>query len=79
MIEKLLNFWLKKKTKNFTVIPLLVINFDYKKYKECGKSGSCVIHVHPDLGEDDELRKRLEVLCDYIREKHDMEKFTRVF
>ena len=78
MFKKLLDFWLKRKTKNFTEIPLVFINFDYKKYSEVGEDGSCMIHLNPDLSGDDELLCKIKEVIDYIREHNDMEKFTHV-
>ena len=78
MIKRLRDWWLKKKTKNFTEIPLVFINFDYKKYSEIGEIGSCMVHFHPDLFEDKELHRMVYKVVDYIREHNDMEKFTHV-
>lgn len=78
MIKRLLDWWIKKKTKNFTEIPLVFINFDYKKYSEIGERGSCMVHFHPDLFEDKELHRMIYEVVDYIREHNDMEKFTHV-
>lgn len=78
MFNKILDFWLKKRTKDFTEIPLVFINFDYKKYSEDGEKGSCMVHFHPDLFEDKELHRMIYEVVDYIREHNDMEKFTHV-
>ena len=53
MIKRLYNIWLKRKTKNFTRIPLFTMMFDWKKFQEDGKKGSCLLYViHPDIAND---------------------------
>ena len=37
MIEKIVNHWIRRKTKNLTEIPLFTMTFDYRKYKAQGK------------------------------------------
>lgn len=44
---------LKKLTKDHTEIPLLWVMFDYQKYQKSAE-GSCMLHIHPDLGEEAE-------------------------
>lgn len=83
MLRKLTNWWIKRKTKDLTEIPLLVITFNYRKYKMFGAEGSCDAHVlechdHPNLWEDEKVQKMLKELIDYIRETYDMERFTRI-
>jgi hypothetical protein len=60
-------------TKKRTEIPLLFINFDYWKYKECGKIGSCTVKLHPILKDDEQLNEMLKIVVDYVRRNYDME------
>lgn len=63
-------------TKNRTQIPLLYITFDYKKFKEFGKVGSCMSNVHPVIANDDNIKLKLNELIDYIRDNYDMNKIS---
>lgn len=79
MIKRLYNIWLKRKTKNFTRIPLFTMMFDWKKFQENEKKGSCLLYViHPDIANDLVLRKKLCECVDYIRDNYDMEIFTKI-
>lgn len=60
-------------TKNKTETPLFWVNFDYQKYKELGEKGSCTTHIHPILKDDEYIKKTLNSLIDYIRNKYYME------
>ena len=78
MIKKLCNLYIKHKTKTLTRIPLFTMMFDWKKFQEDGKKGSCLLYViHPDIAEDLVLRKKLCDCVDYIRNNYDMEMFTK--
>jgi len=59
-------------TKNKTEIPLIYVNFDYKKFKELGKYGSCVSKMHPLIQNDEHIKCELNKLIDYIRDRYDM-------
>lgn len=72
-----LNKLLKKLTKDYTEIPLLWVMFDYQKYQQ-SVEGSCMLHIHPDLGEDEKLKQMLNDVVDYIRDNYDMERFTKI-
>ena len=67
--------WLSKKlTKDYTKVPLLWINFNFKKFKNNGKKNSCECNMHPYLYQDEELRnkwcvKNCECLVDYPGKK----------
>ncbi|MCM1232321.1 MAG: hypothetical protein NC124_20300 [Clostridium sp.] len=61
-------------TKNLQRVPLLRIDFNMKKFKEDGAKNSCMCVIHPVLKDDDHIIETLNGLCDYIREKYDMEK-----
>lgn len=61
-------------TKNLQRVPLLRIDFNMKKYKENGTKGSCMCVIHPVLKDDEHIIETMNGLCDYIREKYDMEK-----
>lgn len=78
MLNKLLNKWLKRKTKDFTIIPLFNITFNYKKFIKDGDSGSCDVHFHPDFKNDEKVKQMLFDVIDYIRDNYDMEQFTRI-
>lgn len=60
-------------TKNKTQIPLLYVTFDYKKFKESGKVGSCMSNVHPVIANDDNIKLKVNELIDYIRDNYDMD------
>lgn len=78
MFEKLYNLWIRRKTKNFTLIPLFVMTFDYQKFQKDGKDGSCIIHLHPKIANDEFLKEKLCEYANYIRDNYDMEKFTKI-
>ena len=79
MIKKLCNLYIKRKTKNLTVIPLFAMTFNYKKYKENGKENSCMLYtLHPDIARDEFLKENLQRLVDHIRDNYDMEVFTKI-
>lgn len=61
-------------TKNLQRVPLLRIDFNMKKFKENGTKGSCMCVIHPVLKDDEHIIETMNELCDYIREKYDMEK-----
>ena len=60
-------------TKNLQRVPLMRIDFNMKKFKESGAKGSCMCVIHPVLKDDNHIIETMHGLCDYIREKHDME------
>ena len=60
-------------TKNRTQIPLIYVTFDYKKFKESGKVGSCMSNIHPVISKDDNIKLKVKELIDYIRDNYDME------
>jgi hypothetical protein len=72
-LDDLLEKFKNNLTKNKTEIPLFWVNFDYKKYKEFGKEGSCMAHVHPTLKDDVYVKETLNDLIDYIRDNYKME------
>ena len=79
MINKLCNLYIKRKTKNLTVIPLFTMTFNYKKYKESGKENSCMLYtLHPDIARDEFLKENLQKSVEYIRDNYDMEIFTKI-
>lgn len=79
MIKKLCNLYIRHKTKNLTRIPLFTMTFDWKKFQEDGKEGSCLLYaLHPDIAKDVFLRDKLQECVDYIRDNYDMEKFTKI-
>lgn len=68
LIEKLF-------TKNLKEIPLLWINFNYKYFKEKGEQNSCILHIHPNLANDQHIKETLNNLTDYIRDNYNMNIF----
>lgn len=79
MIKKLCNIYIKRKTKNLTRIPLFVMTFDWKKFQEDGKKGSCLLYaLHPDIAKNQFLKQKLSECVDYIRDNYDMEMFTKI-
>lgn len=48
MIKRIVNCWIRRKTKNLTEIPLFTMTFDYRKYKADGKKDSCMFYAHPE-------------------------------
>lgn len=61
-------------TKNFTSIPLLWINFNYKKFKKNGLKKSCLLNVHPELRNDKYIIDTMNNLVSYIKSNYDMNK-----
>jgi hypothetical protein len=78
MFRKLFNMWIRYKTKNFTRIPLFTMVFDYRKYKQDGKPGSCTFYAHPDIAQDEFVKEKLGEVVDHIRDNYDLDIFTRV-
>ena len=79
LVNKWGNKWLKKRTNNYTKIPLFQVVFDYQHYIEKGEKGSCQIYLHPDISyADTELQEKMFDIIDYIRDKYDMERFTKL-
>ena len=79
MIKKLCNLYIKHKTKYLTRIPLFVMTFDWKKFQEDGKKGSCLLYaLHPDIAKNQFLKEKLSECVDYIRDNYDMEMFTKI-
>ena len=68
-----IKFLINLLTKNETQIPLLYVTFDYKKFKENGKIGSCMSNVHPVIANDENIKLKVNELIDYIRENYNME------
>lgn len=61
-------------TKDYKKVPLLFINFNYKLFKKSGKAGSCMLHIHPLLKNDEIVIQKMNELVDYIRANYDMNK-----
>lgn len=74
----LINLWIRHKTKNLTQIPLLVVTFDYKKYKKYGKQNSCWIYPHPEIQKDEFVKEKLFEVIEHIRDNYDMDIFTKI-
>jgi len=78
MIERIINRWIRHKTKNLTRIPLFTMTFDYRKYKAQGKKDSCTLHCHPDIANDEFVKEKLQEVVDYIRDNYDLDIFTKI-
>ena len=78
MFRKLFNMWIRYKTKNLTRIPLFTMVFDYRKYKQDGKPGSCTFYTNPEIARDEFVKEKLGEVVDHIRDNYDMDFFTRV-
>ena len=59
-------------TKGYTEVPLVFVNFDYQAFKQNGAKGSCMVHVHPLLKNDEVIMEKANELVDYIRNNYDM-------
>jgi len=59
-------------TRNNKAIPLYYVIFDYNKYIESGKVGSCDAVIHPLLKGDDKLKEMINETIDYIRDNYNM-------
>ena len=70
-------FLFKKLTKNHNEISLFYITFNLNKYKQYGSENSCDLKIHPDLKNDEYIKKTLNGLVDYIRHSKDMESLIK--
>ena len=78
MIKKIINCWIRYKTKNLTRIPLFTMVFNYRKYKADDKKDSCMFYAHPNIANDDFVRGKLQEVVDYIRDNYDLDIFTKI-
>ena len=78
MIKKIVNCWIRYKTKNLTRIPLFTMVFNYRKYKADGKKDSCMLYAHPNLAKDEFVKSKLQEVVDYIRDNYDLDIFTTI-
>lgn len=78
MIKKIVNCWIRYKTKNLTRIPLFTMTFDYRKYKSQGKKDSCMFYAHPNIANDEFVMGKLQEVVDYIRDNYDLDIFTKI-
>jgi uncharacterized protein YxeA len=60
-------FLFKKLTKHHNEIPLFIVTFNLNKYQKYGAENSCDLKIHPDLGNDEYIKKTLNDLVDYVR------------
>lgn len=74
----LINLWIRYKTKNLTRIPLFIMTFNYRLYKEHGKANSCMFCAHPEIARDKYVREELQKVVDHIRDNCDLEIFTKI-
>lgn len=78
MIKKIINCWIRYKTKNLTRIPLFTMVFNYHKYKADGKKDSCIMYSHPNIANDEFVKNKLQEVVDYIRDNYDLDIFTKI-
>ena len=78
MIKKIVNCWIRYKTKNLTRIPLFTMVFNYRKYKADGKKDSCMLYAHPNIAKDEFVKSKLQEVVDYIRDNYDLDIFTKI-
>ena len=78
MIKKIVNCWIRHKTKNLTRIPLFTMAFNYRKYKADGKKDSCMLYTHPDIAKDEFVKSKLQEVVDHIRDNYDLDIFTKI-
>lgn len=79
MIRRIVNWFVRWKTKNYRRIPLFVVTLDYKKFKEEGKAGSCTVYnLHPSFMKDEYLQSRIQECIDHIRDNYDMEQVIKL-
>ena len=78
MIKKIVNCWIRHKTKNLTRIPLFTMTFNYRKYKADGKKDSCMYYTHPDIAKDEFVKNKLQEVVNYIRDNYDLDIFTKI-
>ena len=78
MIKKIVNCWIRHKTKNLTRIPLFTMTFNYRKYKADGKKDSCMFYTHPDIAKDEFVKSKLQEVVNYIRDNYDLDICTRI-
>ena len=78
MIKKIVNCWIRYKTKNLTRIPFFTMTFNYRKYKSQGKKDSCMFYAHPNIANDEFVRGKLQEVVDYIRDNYDLDIFTKI-
>lgn len=78
MKRMIFNMWLRHRTKNLTRIPLFMMIFDYRKYQQYGKPGSCTFYAHPEIAQDEFVKQKLCEVVDYIRDNYNLDIFTKI-
>lgn len=77
MFKKIFNLYIRYKTKNLKAIPLFVMTFNWEKFQKYGKKDSCMLSIHPEIA-NDQFLKKLSECADHIRDNYDMEIFTKI-
>lgn len=72
----MLNWLIKRITKNYSEVALFYVSFNLNKYEQTGAKDSCEFKLHPEL-DDDYIKQTLCELIDYIRKNYDMEKLSK--
>lgn len=78
IIKWLHNKWFRRKTKNFTQIPLFILIFNAQEWKKDKNSKSCHCYIHPEIETDDFIKEHCQAIADYVRANYDMERFTKI-
>jgi uncharacterized protein YeeX (DUF496 family) len=73
----MINYLIKRFTKNYTEVPLFWVLFNLNKYQKNGTKNSCIANIHPMLKNDEYIESTLNNLIDYIRDNYDMEELSK--
>ena len=69
-------FLSKLLTKSHREIPLFVVYFNYRKYKQDGLADSCEVKIHPLIAKDEYINQQLKKVINYIRENYNQEEIV---
>lgn len=65
-------------TRNYTRVPLVMVNFNLQDFKRFGAHGSCRIIIHPEIRGDQFVEMRMREIIDHIRSTYNMEKLSKL-
>lgn len=61
-------------TSNLRRIPIMYIDFNYKKYKKTGKKKETfILNVHPTLRQDEYIIETMNIMAEYIKNNYDLD------
>ena len=60
-------------TKSKTKIPLFIVYFNHKKYKQQGKENSCMVKLHPSIANDEFVKFYTGIIIDYVRDTYNLD------